>query len=204
MIKNIIFDIGMVLADFRYEAYMRDDLGFDEKTIRIFKERIVENPLWNEIDRSAIPLDDVVSEMKSRVPEYHDEAEIFFDRIADIINSYDYSRPWIEELKAKGYRIYLLSNYSKDYFELHRKKKFTFVDLADGMVISGFEKINKPEPEIYKILLDRYALIPEECIFMDDREANVEAAKKLRINAFVFKNYEDAHTKLDTLLASET
>ena len=204
MIKNIIFDIGMVLADFRYEAYMRDDLGFDEKTIRVFKERIVENPLWNEIDRSAIPLDDVVSEMKSRVPEYHDEAENFFSHVTGLIASYDYSRPWLEELKAKGYRVYLLSNYSKDYFELHRKSKFTFVDLADGMVISGFEKINKPEPEIYKILLNRYSLIPEECIFMDDREANVEAAKKLRINAFVFKNYEDAHTKLDTLLASET
>ena len=201
MIKNIIFDIGMVLADFRYEAYMRDDLGFDEKTIRVFKERIVENPLWNEIDRSAIPLDDVVSEMKSRVPEYHDEAENFFSHVTGLIASYDYSRPWLEELKAKGYRVYLLSNYSKDYFELHRKTKFTFVDLADGMVISGFEKINKPEPEIYKILLNRYSLIPEECIFMDDREVNVEAAKKLRINAFVFKSYEDARAKLDTLLS---
>ena len=201
MIKNIIFDIGMVLADFRYEAYMRDDLGFDEKTIRVFKERIVENPLWNEIDRSAIPLDDVVSEMKSRVPEYHDEAENFFSHVTGLIASYDYSRPWLEELKAKGYRVYLLSNYSKDYFELHRKSKFTFVDLADGMVISGFEKINKPEPEIYKILLNRYSLIPEECIFMDDREVNVEAAKKLRINAFVFKSYEDARAKLDTLLS---
>ena len=201
MIKNVIFDIGMVLADFRYEAYMRDDLGFDEKTIRVFKERIVENPLWNEIDRSAIPLDDVVSEMKSRVPEYHDEAENFFSHVTGLIASYDYSRPWLEELKAKGYRVYLLSNYSKDYFELHRKSKFTFVDLADGMVISGFEKINKPEPEIYKILLDRYSLIPEECIFMDDREINVEAAKKLRINAFVFKSYEDARAKLDTLLS---
>ncbi len=200
MIKNIIFDIGMVLADFRYEAYMRDDLGFDEKTIRVFKERIVENPLWNEIDRSAIPLDDVVREMKSRVPEYHDEAENFFSHVTGLIASYDYSRPWLEELKAKGYRVYLLSNYSKDYFELHRKSKFTFVDLADGMVISGFEKINKPEPEIYKILLNRYSLIPEECIFMDDREVNVEAAKKLRINAFVFKSYEDARAKLDTLL----
>ena len=201
MIKNVIFDIGMVLADFRYEAYMRDDLGFDEKTIRVFKERIVENPLWNEIDRSAIPLDDVVSEMKSRVPEYHDEAENFFSHVTGLIASYDYSRPWLEELKAKGYRVYLLSNYSKDYFELHRKSKFTFVDLADGMVISGFEKINKPEPEIYKILLDRYSLIPEECIFMDDREINVEAAKKLRINAFVFKSYEDARAKLGTLLS---
>lgn len=190
----------MVLADFRYEAYMRDDLGFDEKTIRVFKERIVENPLWNEIDRSAIPLDDVVREMKSRVPEYHDEAENFFSHVTGLIASYDYSRPWLEELKAKGYRVYLLSNYSKDYFELHRKSKFTFVDLADGMVISGFEKINKPEPEIYKILLNRYSLIPEECIFMDDREVNVEAAKKLRINAFVFKSYEDARAKLDTLL----
>ncbi|MCR5597816.1 MAG: HAD family phosphatase [Lachnospiraceae bacterium] len=201
MIKNVIFDIGMVLADFRYEAYMRDDLGFDEKTIRVFKERIVESPLWNEIDRSAIPLDDVVSEMKSRVPEYHDEAENFFSHVTGLIASYDYSRPWLEELKAKGYRVYLLSNYSKDYFELHRKSKFTFVDLADGMVISGFEKINKPEPEIYKILLNRYSLIPEECIFMDDREVNVEAAKKLRINAFVFKSYEDARAKLDTLLS---
>ena len=191
----------MVLADFRYEAYMRDDLGFDEKTISVFKERIVENPLWNEIDRSAIPLDDVVSEMKSRVPEYHDEAENFFSHVTGLIASYDYSRPWLEELKAKGYRVYLLSNYSKDYFELHRKSKFTFVDLADGMVISGFEKINKPEPEIYKILLNRYSLIPEECIFMDDREVNVEAAKKLRINAFVFKSYEDARAKLDTLLS---
>ncbi len=77
MIKNIVFDIGMVLADFRYEEYMRKDLNFPETVVQIFADRLVRNSIWDELDLGVRETEDIISEMKSRVPEYPREAELF-------------------------------------------------------------------------------------------------------------------------------
>ena len=76
-----------------------------------------------------------------------------------------------------------------------------FVKNVDGKVVSAFVKSVKPEPEIYKILLDTYSLTPDECVFIDDREDNVEGAVKAGMHGIVFKNFEDANQKLESLLA---
>ncbi len=84
MIKNIVFDIGMVLADFRWEAYMRDDLHFNEEVIKTIGEKVVVTSLWDELDLGVRETDDVINEMKAQVPEYQKEINIFFDGIVDI------------------------------------------------------------------------------------------------------------------------
>ena len=78
MIKNIVFDIGMVLADFRYEEYMREDLNFPERVVQIFAERLVRNEIWDEFDLGVRETEDIIAEMKARVSEYPREAELFF------------------------------------------------------------------------------------------------------------------------------
>ena len=199
MIKNIVFDIGMVLVNFRYKEYLRD-LGFSKEIEAIFCERIVESPLWGELDRGIRKTDDIVNEMKRSVTDYPKEADLFFDNIHDIVETYSYAVPWMEELKQKGLHIYLLSNYPQELFDMHSKGKFTFMDVIDGKIISGYVKTVKPEPAIYRLLFDTYHLIPEECIFLDDRKENIEAAGKLGMHTILFENYEQAKFELDQLL----
>ncbi len=199
MIRNVIFDIGMVLINFRYREYM-EDLGFSEELQEIFCRKIIENQLWGDLDLGFRTEEDVIHEMKSRVAEYPDEADAFFDRISDIVETFPYALPWIRGLKQEGYRVYLLSNYPKSLFALHAREKFTFADAVDGRIISGYVRLVKPDPEIYRLLCMTYDLKPEECVFLDDRADNLEAAAALGFHTVRFQNYEQAKAELEKLL----
>lgn len=202
MIKNVIFDVGMVLVNFRYREYLRD-LGFSQDIEEIFCKRIVESPLWGELDKGIRETEDIVNEMKNNVMDYPDEAELFFENIHDIVETYPYAFPWIEELKQKGLCVYLLSNYPKELFNIHSKGKFTFMDAIDGKIVSGYVKIVKPDPAIYQLLLDTYNLRPEECVFLDDRKENIEAAGKLGMHTILFENYNQSKTLLNEMLSKQ-
>ncbi|MCR5250023.1 MAG: HAD family phosphatase [Lachnospiraceae bacterium] len=200
MIRNIVFDIGMVLADFRWAAYMRQDLGFSPELVDLFGEKVVQTELWDEFDLGVRETDEIIADMKARVPQYPREADLFFERIEDIAVAYPYSRPWLQELKQRGYGVYLLSNYPRSTYVVHEKKHFDFAALADGKVISGFERMSKPDPRIYRLLLTRYGLKAEECVFLDDREVNIAAAIAEGMKGILFTGYEEARAKLEELL----
>ena len=203
MINNIVFDIGNVLAAFRWQDYILHDLGFSKEIVQIFGERFIVHPLWDEFDLGVRETDDIIADMKATVPEYQDEVNVFFERIADIVETYPYSRKWIKDLKQKGYRVYLLSNYPRRTFRIHEREKFDFVDLVDGKVVSGFERLAKPDPRIYQLLFERYRLRAEECVFLDDRRVNIEAATRLGMQGILFTGYEDASRKLEEILEAK-
>lgn len=75
----------------------------------------------------------------------------------------------------------------------------SFVNDVDGKVVSGFVNMIKPQPEIYKCLLEKYNLVPSECVFIDDRMDNVEAARQVGINGIQFAGYEAANNELRTM-----
>lgn len=197
MIKNVVFDIGMVLADFCWYTYMTDELGFSEETARLFGDKIVLTEFWHQLDLGVIPEVEVFAGMKKQMPGYERETELFFENLEFIVKNYDYSRDWILSLKERGYKVYLLSNYPRGTFVLHKEKVFNFVDAADGRVISGFERLTKPDRRIYELLCDRYGLKPEECVFVDDQERNIEAARAYGMKGVVFKSYEQAYRELE-------
>lgn len=96
--------------------------------------------------------------------------------------------------------MYLLSNYPVGLFEIH-SPHFTFLPYTDGRVVSGYVKCVKPDERIYRCLLEKYSLRPQECVFLDDLAENVEGAKKLGIHGICFLGYEDANAKLERMLA---
>ncbi len=200
MIKNIVFDIGNVLAKFRWEDYIRYDLGYSEEIVKTFGERFIVHPLWDEFDLGVRDTEEIIADMKATVPEYPEEVNAFFDGLVDIIGTYPYSRRWILELKERGYHVYLLSNYPSSTFLLHQKERFDFTDVVDGMVISAFEKIAKPDPKIYRLLMDRYQLNAEECVFLDDRQVNIDAAVAIGMQGILFTEYEEARMQLEQIL----
>jgi len=200
MIKNIIFDIGEVLVDFAWREHMRA-LGFSEEKISILDERWVGGEMWQELDRGVLSESEAIEAAQRAIPECEEEIRVFWETPDGIIRCREQSAPWLRSLKERGYSVYLLSNYPESFFEAHLKD-FTFIPYVDGRVVSCYVKVIKPDERIYRELLDRYSLIPEECVFIDDREENIEGAQKLGINGILFCNMEQAITQLDRLLES--
>ncbi|MCR5762643.1 MAG: HAD family phosphatase [Treponema sp.] len=201
MIKNIIFDIGNVLVHFRPLEVMKE-LGMDENTMQAVADATVNSPLWQELDRGVIPEGTVIEMMKQTAQNpYKDDVQRFFDEGTHLlVKSFDYSANWLNALKQKGYKIFLLSNYPVSFFEMHSKECFTFMPYIDGKVVSGYVKVIKPDAEIYSLLLNQYSLTPQECVFIDDVKENIEGAEKAGINGIHFTNYEEAKSKLQSLL----
>jgi len=207
MIRNIVFDIGNVLAYFRWRDLFRD-LGYtEEKFDRIAAATILHPTMWPEFDRSLMSDEEIISRCVDRAPEYEKEIRRLFEQTELLIEEYTYSYHWMKELKERGYKIYLLSNYGKTSFEAARDHgRLSFMPLIDGSVISYEVKIVKPEPGIYKALINKYDLVAEECVFLDDREENVEAAMKMGFHGIVVEGYEQAAKALNNMLkeANET
>lgn len=202
MLKNVIFDIGQVLVEFRWRGYM-EDLGFSEEAIDTLGEKCILAPIWNELDLGVRPEEDVVADMLKIVPEYGDELLRFLDNPVDVVRPYPRTRERLQALKNAGYGVYLLSNYPRSMFTLHARTSFNFMDIIDGKVVSSFENLVKPQREIYELLLLRYNLRAEECVFLDDRMVNVEAAQALGITAIHVTTQDEAIHRLSELLGIE-
>ena len=203
MIKNIIFDVGAVLVDFRYHDLMVD-LGFDRETIDVIEEKLIGNSeLWGRLDLGIEPEEVTVERMLKEVSGFEPAVRIFFENKIDIVRTYPYTVPWLTSLREKGFKIYLLSNYPKNWWILHDEKRFGFTHLTDGKIVSGFVNMTKPHDEIYNCLFKTYNLNPDECLFFDDRKENIEGAVRNGMHGHVFVSYEDADNYLNELIKSE-
>ena len=105
-----------------------------------------------------------------------------------------------ESLKKKGYGVYGLSNWSAETFVPFVRDKYPVLKLLDGYVVSGFEKVKKPDPRLYHILLDRYGLKADECLFIDDSPDNIAAGEALGIRGIVFSSPAELKERLAEVL----
>lgn len=204
MIKNVIFDLGNVLIDFKPIKYIKS-LGYDdEKALEIFNKTIKDS-IWADMDRGIYrDKESYVKAFKEKYPEIKNDIDKFLGGpwMENVIFPLKDNLKMIDLVKEKGLKYYILSNYPKDAFE-YTYNMCPFIQNADGMVISYDVLMIKPNMNIYLKLLDKYGLKANECLFMDDLDVNVEAAKSVGINAFVFKELEDGYKKLEEYLKGE-
>ena len=197
MIRNVIFDIGNVLTDFRWKEFLQDK-GFDDAMIGRIAKASVMSPVWNELDRGEWDEEKLMAEFVKLDPEIENELHLAYDNITGMVTKRDYAVPWIKELKSKGYRVYYLSNFSyKAYMEC--RDALDFIPYTDGGILSYRDKVIKPDERIYKLLLSRFDLKAEESVFLDDTLRNVEAAQKLGFHVIHFQTREQAETELTEL-----
>lgn len=199
MIKNLIFDVGNVLFHYRWlEALV--DAGFTREQAAEMGPKIFdETPLWREFDAGNIDLQGIIDGYGEYFPEYKEYIAEFITRAERM--PIDRPEVWdkMKALKDKGYKIYLLSNYSEYLFTRHTDGK-AFMDYIDGKVVSYEIHYTKPQKEIYETLLAKYDLNPEESIFFDDREENVEAAVALGIKGCTVRSREHINSELEMLM----
>ncbi len=195
MIKNIIFDIGNVLAAFRWQKMFKE-LGFTGEVFDKVRDATVMGPWWPEYDRSRLSDAEIMENCCTLAPEYSKEIHMVFEHIQDICQTYDYARGWLYQLKAAGYGIYLLSNFGRTSFNL-ACNHFNFLDLVDGRVISYEVEEIKPDRAIFTALEKKYGLIPSECVFLDDSMKNIKAARSFGYRTIFFENRSLAVRKLE-------
>jgi len=190
MIKNIIFDFGCVLINWSQHNLYDTYFGSKEKT-----DWFIDNICtweWNNQTDVGKTFASSVEEKIAEFPEWEKEIRMYWERWEDMIGgAVEGMQDWICELKKAGYKVYGLSNWSAETFPLV-KEKFPVFKMMDGIVISGEELIAKPDLRIYQILLDRYGLKADECVFIDDRKGNIDAAEALGIQGITFKSCEQA------------
>ena len=197
MITTIIFDIGNVLADFTWKEHF-ESFGYGEEMVERIAKATVMNPAWNEVDRGVLSMEEILQSFVEMDPEIEREIREVLKDAGSIVKRNDYAIPWIEELKGKGYRVLYLSNFSEKA-ETECAHALDFIPYMDGGILSYREKVIKPMPEIYQLLIDRYDLKPEECVFMDDTVANLEGAEKFGIHTIHFHDREQAVEELRKL-----
>lgn len=198
MIKNIIFDFGGVLLDWNprylYKSYFNNDEEMENFLADIC------NGEWNIKQDAGRPFAEAVKELQTKFPEYAEAIQMYDDDWEKMLKcELPESIDLLKELKSMGYGIYGLTNWSAEKIG-YAFANYSFFSLFDGIVVSGVEKVVKPDRKIYEILLERYSLKPGECVFIDDNQDNVDMAKVLGINAIRFDNIGNVKEHLETLL----
>lgn len=180
MIANIIFDLGGVLIHWDPKL-LYQKIFTSEQEVDYFLETVCPYE-WNlEQDRGR-PLDLAAEERIQIFPEYQSEIEAYYGRWVEMLGG---SIPENVELldyyhRHPNFSTYALTNWSQFTFPIARDR-FNFLKQFEGVVMSGEERLIKPDLKLYEVLLKRYRLNPEECVFIDDRKENCEAAESLNM-----------------------
>lgn len=186
MIKNIVFDLGGVLLDWN-PRYLYRTMMDSESDIEHFLAHVCTDA-WNlEMDRGR-NRQEAIDELIEKFPDKAHLITAFKNRWIEMFSGPIHeSVDILMDLKRRGYPVYALSNWNDETFQI-ALKEFPFLRLFDGRIVSGEVKLVKPDPAIYKLLLETYALNPRESLFIDDREENVIGARTCGMESIRFIN----------------
>lgn len=185
MLKNIILDFGNVIMNWNPDQILNQyELTADEH--KLLRETIFGSKEWLEIDAGKLTEQEATEIFLSRVPEkLKAKTKQIMETWPENVDFYEPVFLFIDSLRKQGYRIYGLSNTGMQFANF--VKNSGFGDYFDGYVFSAEEKLLKPDPKIYQKLLERYQLVPEESVFVDDLKENTQAAEALGMYGFTFK-----------------
>ena len=193
-VKAVVFDLGGVLIDWDPRHLYRKLLA-DEAAVEEFLATVC-TPEWNaELDRGR-PFAEGVAELVERHPEHAAAIAAYHERWPEMVaGDIPGTVEVLAELRAAGVPLYALTNWSAETFAITRGR-FEFLEWFDGLLVSGEERVTKPDPAIFQLLLDRFGLDPTATVFVDDSEANVAAARRLGFDAIRFTGHEELRREL--------
>jgi 2-haloacid dehalogenase len=201
MINNVVFDLGGVLIDWN-PRYVYQKIFKTSEAIEYFLNQICTTE-WNELQDAGRALSDATLMLQGQYPQYITEIQIYYDQWEDMLGGA--IDPTVNLLKnlysSKKYKIYALTNWSAETFPV-ALSRYEFLSLFDGILVSGVEGLKKPDPEIFQLLMDRYDLIPDKTLFIDDNLNNVLAAQKLRFNVVHFTSISGGISEIKNCLKS--
>jgi len=188
-IEAIIFDLGNVLIDWNPD-YVFDPLFDDAEKKAHFFQHICTME-WNEQQDAGRSIKEATEELTAKHPKWKKYIEAYYGRWTEMLGGpIQGSVNILKSLKDSGtYKLYALTNWSHELFPI-ALERYSFLHWFDGRVVSGEEKMRKPFPQFYQLILDRYALVPQNTLFIDDSLRNIKAAEALGIQCIHFTKPE--------------
>ncbi|HJS17909.1 MAG TPA: HAD family phosphatase [Anaerolineales bacterium] len=197
-IKAIIFDFGNVLIEWNPRLVYRHYFPDDEEAMEQFLHEV--NFMdWNAQQDKGRTFTEGVADLSRQYPHYSDLIRVYHDNWKDSIgSSYTGTVEIMKKLKRSGYPLYGLSNWSAETFP-YAREKYDFFHLFDDIVISGEVGSIKPEPQIFEIMLARVGRPAQECLFIDDSQANIDQARGMGFAVIQFQSPEQLEKELHAL-----
>lgn len=193
MIRNLIFDLGGVVLgrNFdRFAAMLGDTFSFISGN---------DFPLyWSEFDRGIYSRQQVAAMLADDKHCTVAQADEAIEKLLLLLQEIPETKELLGELKRKGYKLYVLSNMSREFYE--HISQFEVFSLFDGCVVSCYEHLNKPDERLYRTILERYSLVPSETLFSDDKQINTAAAERLGIKTVTFTSVEEGIKQINAIL----
>lgn len=185
VVDTVVFDLGGVLIDWNPRHLYRKLFGADEAAMEAFLEQVCTGA-WNERQDRGRSWAEAVAEAVARHPAHAAHIRAYHERWEEMLGGalHD-SVAILRELKAAGVRVLALTNWSAETFPI-AERRFDFLAWFDGIVVSGREGLMKPEPEIFRLLVERHRLDPSRTVFIDDHARNVDAALAAGLRALRF------------------
>lgn len=194
MTKNVIFDFGNVLVQWHPERVYGEYFG-DEAKAWWFLRHVADNEWRLRIDAGESS-ETCIRELQQRQPEYAEAIELYRSKWREMLtDEVPGMRELLHQMTTANYQLYGLTNWSMESFP-EAREHFGILQMIDRYVVSGAEGYVKPDPRLFQVLLDRYGLRAEECIFIDDNPDNVAAARNMGMRGIVFTNAESLRKEL--------
>lgn len=173
-IDAVIFDMGNVLIDYTPDIYARQFTRSDDEAA-LLTDSLFCSPEWAKLDRGDIEIEEALLSLQKRMPQpLYKKAELAMHHWHEHVIPRPSMESLVRALKADGFKLYLLSNASKQ-FETY-SARIPALALLDGLVVSAFEHMSKPERGLYELFHTRYGLALNRCLFIDDMPINVDGA----------------------------
>ena len=198
-IDAIIFDLGGVLIDWNPNYVFDKVFDNDEERKKYFFANVCTSD-WNENQDAGYPIAQATADLVSKHPEWKEHIESYYGRWEEMLGGpIDESVEIFRRLKETGkYKLYALTNWSAELFPI-ALQRYEFLHWFDGRVVSGEEKMRKPFPEFYQLILNRFQLQPDETLFIDDNLRNVKAAEEIGIKSIRFQSPEQLKSDLEVI-----
>jgi 2-haloacid dehalogenase len=192
----VIFDVGNVLYGWDPEAFLARQIPQDEARLAFIEE----TGLWewhDTLDRGRA-FDEAARELSEKFPDYAAHISAWGERFGETITDpVPGVHVLVEALDARGVPLFAITNFSADFWKPFRAREEAFFARFRDIVVSGEEKLLKPDPALYFRALDRFGLQPHEALFVDDRAINVEGAEAVGMHAHLFTTAGDLRRRLE-------
>ena len=196
-ITSVVFDIGGVLIDWNPRHLFRKVFE-NEEEMEWFLANVCTYE-WNVQQDGGKLFSVATAELQQKFPEYSDKIALYYGRWEEMLDGEIIGTVEIfRRLKSAGMPLYALSNWSHEAFPV-AYNRYGFMKEFDGLVVSGYEKLLKPDHAIYRVLMDRYSINPAESVYIDDSKPNAIAATELGFNAIHFSSPDQLRGELALL-----
>jgi 2-haloacid dehalogenase len=191
----VVFDVGNVLYGWDPEAFLVRQIADDDARLKFIED--VDLYAWHETLDGGRPYADAAAELNEKFPQYAALIAAWSERFGETISGpVPGMHEIVAELDATGVPLFAITNFSADFWPPFHAREKAFFSRFRAIIVSGEEKLLKPDPAIYYRALDRFRLRPAEALFVDDRLINVEGAEAVGMKAHLFTTAEDLRARL--------